>query len=81
MIERDYRKGMSVAEVNAWVDDVRKHIEVHDDNESAHACEDALLVAVLQAIAGDDTGLALNPEELARAALGVLDIEYTRWHS
>lgn len=81
MLERDFSQGMSVAEVRAWVEHVRVLAVEEDDNESAHTSEDKLLVAVLQAIAGDGRSAACDAAELAAEALKVCTIDYSRWHS
>lgn len=48
-----------------------------DDNEQAHAMEDALRDVVLQAIANG----AENAAELAREVLRTGDIEFSRWYA
>ena len=48
--------------------------ERHDD-ETAHSKEDALYKAVLETIAHG----AANPSQLAMAALGTKEIEFSRW--
>jgi hypothetical protein len=48
---------------------------VRDDDEKAHAAEDALRHRVLEAIAAGDE----NAKELAAVALQTTGIEFSRW--
>lgn len=74
------RPSMSVDDARRVVEFIREQVEVNDD-EVAHAVEDKLREAVLEAIA---TGPVLELDdstyvELARLALSTRGIEFSRW--
>jgi hypothetical protein len=48
------------------------------DNETLHAAEDSLYVAVLKSIAD---GTAEDPAAMAREALRVADLDFSRWYA
>jgi hypothetical protein len=62
------------------VEDVRRAVRAIraeiDDDESAHADEDALHEAVLEAIAN---GSAEDPQAMAAEALETRKLEFARW--
>lgn len=64
------------------VDDVKKRlalirVEAETDDETAHAAQDGLYTDVLQAIADG----AEDASGLAREALRVREIEFSRWYA
>jgi hypothetical protein len=65
---------MDASEIRSRIQDIAEIIE---DNEGAHAREDALYKDVLGAIAAG----APDPASLAEAALEARALDYDRWYS
>lgn len=65
---------LTLKEAVVWVEKVKAAMD-DDDPEKAHALEDDLHVAVLQRVAQEPGELG----ELARVALGTLELEFPRW--
>lgn len=73
---------MSAPKIPATVRQVRARVALIEkmtgDDEGAHAAEDELYADVLTAIATD---VALDPKEMARAALKTSGIHFGRWYA
>jgi hypothetical protein len=63
------------------VDDIEKAVTdveaAKGDCEGVHGLEDQILIDTLQCIADG----AMNPQDLAAAALKVRNVNYTRWYA
>jgi glutamine synthetase adenylyltransferase len=71
-------EGLTVDLVNTMLEEIRSIVEEKHPvvaSEDAHRAQDQLLKEVLEAVANG----ANDAEGLAKAALLVFDIEFTRW--
>lgn len=66
-------KNLTVEEIEKQLTNIKTNI---DDTEVAHILEDRLLKRTLRAIA---KGVS-NPEKLAKAAMKVSRIKFSRWY-